>query len=120
MPLIFTPTPAETERKAPGTGGKPPVDRRPTGGGGGGGDDDWRNQHHGPRELLNRTRAILFCALAGDILFFIALVAVFYARQAGTQFDPRTLQDVKDWHPILLRHANSLSVLTQRHSFCGK
>ena len=27
MPSIFTPTPAETERKDPGFGGKPPVDR---------------------------------------------------------------------------------------------
>ncbi len=35
MPSIFTPTPAEIERKEPGIGGKPPVDRRPTGGGGG-------------------------------------------------------------------------------------
>ncbi len=42
MPSIFTPIPPEIERKAPGTGGKPPVDRRPTGGGGGGGDDDWK------------------------------------------------------------------------------
>ncbi len=41
MPSIFTPTPAETERRDPGFGGKPPVARRPTGGGGGGGDDDW-------------------------------------------------------------------------------
>ena len=34
MPSIFTPTPPGTEQKAPGIGGKPPVDRRPTGGGG--------------------------------------------------------------------------------------
>lgn len=100
MPLIITPTPAETERKAPGTGGKPPVDRRPTGGGGGGGDDDWRNQNRGPRELLYRTRAIVFCALAGDMLFFIALGAMFFARQAGTQIDPRTLREVGDWSPV--------------------
>ena len=52
MPSIFSPIPAEIERKAPGTGGKPPVDRRPTGGGGGGGDDDWRNPRRGPREVL--------------------------------------------------------------------
>jgi cytochrome c oxidase subunit 3 len=102
MPLIFTPTPAETERKAPGTGGKPPVDRRPTGGGGGGGDDDWRNQHKGPRELLYRTRAFVFCALAGDMMFFVSLVAMFYARQTGTHLDPRTMQQIGDWHPVLL------------------
>ncbi len=102
MPSIFTPLPAETERKAPGTGGKPPVDRRPTGGGGGGGDDDWRNSHRGPRELLYRVRAFIFCALAGDMMFFVVLVVLFYARQAGTHLDPRTLRQVGDWHPILM------------------
>jgi len=102
MPSIFTPLPAETERKAPGTGGKPPVDRRPTGGGGGGGDDDWRNSHRGPRELLYRVRAFVFCALAGDMMFFVVLVVLFYARQAGTHLDPRTLRQVGDWHPVLM------------------
>jgi len=102
MPSIFTPIPAGTERKAPGTGGKPPVDRRPTGGGGGGGDDDWRNPRHKPRELLYRTRAFVFCALAGDMMFFVVLVTLFYARQAGTRMDPGTLRQIGDWHPILL------------------
>ena len=102
MPSIFTPIPSEIERKAPGTGGKPPVDRRPTGGGGGGGDDDWRNPRHSPRELLHRTRAFVFCALAGDMMFFVVLVALFYARQAGTHMDPRTLRQIGDWHPVLL------------------
>ena len=35
MPSIFTPTPAEIERKKPGSGGKHPVTRRPTGDRGG-------------------------------------------------------------------------------------
>jgi cytochrome c oxidase subunit 3 len=102
MPPIFTPIPSEVERKAPGIGGKPPVDRRPTGGGGGGGDDDWRSPRRGPREALHRMRAFVFCALAGDMMFFFALVAVFYARQAATHMDPRTLQQIGDWHPVLL------------------
>src|SRR5271169_6792747 len=102
MPSIFTPTPSETERKEPGIGGKPPVDRRPTGGGGGGGDDDWRSPRKGPREMLHRARAFLFCALAGDMMFFVVLVALFYARQAGTYMDARTLRQVGDWHPVLL------------------
>jgi cytochrome c oxidase subunit 3 len=102
MPSIFTPAPAETERKEPGFGGKPPVDRRPTGGGGGGGDDDWRPQRRGPRELLYRARAFVFCALAGDMMFFVVLVTLFYARQAGTHLDARTLRQIGDWHPILL------------------
>jgi cytochrome c oxidase subunit 3 len=102
MPSIFTPTPAETERKDPGYGGRPPVDRRPTGGGGGGGDDEWKPQGGSPRELLHRTRAFIFCALAGDMMFFVVLVALFYARQAGTHMDARTMRQVGDWHPILL------------------
>ena len=102
MPSIFTPTPSEIERKDPGFGGKPPVDRRPTGGGGGGGDDDWKSQHRGPREALNRIRSFVFCAIAGDMMFFVVLVALFYARQAGTHMDARTLRQVGDWHPVLL------------------
>src|SRR5580698_4765411 len=102
MPPIFTPIPSEVERKAPGTGGKPPVARRPTGGGGGGGDDDWRSPRRGPRDALNRVRMVVFVALAGDMAFFVALVAVFYARQAATHMDPRTMQQIGDWHPVLL------------------
>jgi len=102
MPPIFTPIPSEVERKSPGIGGKPPVDRRPTGGGGSGGDDDWRGPRRGPRESLHRTRAFVFCALAGDMMFFVVLVALFYARQAGTRMDAQTLQQIGDWHPVLL------------------
>ena len=57
MPATFTRHPVETERKDTGIGGKPPVDRRPTGGGGDG--DNWENRppgRRGPRELLNRYR----------------------------------------------------------------
>ena len=102
MPSIFTPTSTETERKEPGIGGKPPVDRRPTGGGGGGGDDDWRNDRRGPRELLHRIRFFVFLFLATDMVFFAVLVVAFYARQAGFHLDPRTTQPIGDWHPVLM------------------
>ena len=102
MPSTFTPISADTERKSPGSGGKPPVNERPTGGGGGGGDDEWNNAHKGPRELLSRIRAFVFFALAGDMMFFLTLVVLFYARQAGTHMDPSTLRQVGDWHPILM------------------
>jgi len=102
MPSIFTPIPSETERKSPGIGGKPPVDRRPTGGGGGGGDDEWRNSRRGPRELLHKIRACVFCALAGDMMFFVVLVVLFYARQTSTRLDAATMQQIGDWHPVLL------------------
>jgi len=102
MPATFTHSPAETERKEPGIGGKPPVDRRPTGGGGGGGDDDWRNERRGPRELLHRIRFFVFFGLAGDMMFFAMLVVLFFARQAGTHMDPRSHEQIGDWQPILL------------------
>ena len=102
MPSIFTQLPAEVDRKSPGTGGKPPVDRRPTGGGGGGGDDDRHGSRRGPREHLYKIRAFVFCALAGDMMFFVVLVLLFYARQAGTHLDPGLMRQVGDWKPVLL------------------
>lgn len=103
MPSTFTRTPAETERRDPGIGGKPPVARRPTGGGGGGGgDDDGNKERGGPRELLNRIRIFVFSALAGDMMFFVVLVALFYARQAGLRMDPHSHEMVGDWRPVLL------------------
>lgn len=102
MPVTFTRAPAEIERKEPGIGGKPPVDRRPTGGGGGGGDDDWQSPRGGPRERLHRIRFFVFFALAGDMMFFAALVVLFFARQAGMHMDPGSHEMVGDWHPVQL------------------
>src|ERR1700721_744724 len=103
MPSIFTPTPSETERKEPGIGGKPPVDRRPPGGGGGGGGGDkWKNERRGARELLNKVRFFVLYALAADMIFFAVLVLFFFARQAGMRLDPRTHEFVGDWRPIPL------------------
>ena len=87
MPATFTRTPVETERKDPGFGGKPPVARRPTGGGGDG--ENWDNRppgRRGPRDLLSRYRMVLFFALASDLMFFIALVSAFFARQSSGHF----------------------------------
>jgi cytochrome c oxidase subunit 3 len=36
------------------------------------------------------------------MMFFVVLVALFYARQTGTHMDARTLRQVGDWYPILL------------------
>jgi cytochrome c oxidase subunit 3 len=102
MPIAFTRAPSEIERKEPGIGGKPPVDRRPTGGGGGGGDDDWQHPRRGPRERLQRIRFFVFFALAGDMMFFAVLVVLFFARQAGMHQDPRMHEFIGDWHPIQL------------------
>lgn len=102
MPATFTRTPADTERKDPGIGGKPPVSRRPTGGGGDG--DNWDNQpsgRRGPRELLTRYRLMVLFALAGDMMFFVALVSMFFARQGTGHFDIHG-NYVMDWHAVVI------------------
>ncbi len=107
MPATFTHTPPQKKRKEPGIGGPPPVDRRPTGGGGdGGGDDHWKNESHGPRELLLRVRFFVFSALAADMICFGILVAIYFAHQTGarldTHLDPRSGVPLGDWRRVLL------------------
>lgn len=102
MPATFTRTPVDTERRDPGFGGKPPLDRRPTGGGGDG--ENWENRRpgrRGPRELLSRYRMLLFFALAGDLMFFVALVSAFFARQTSGHFTPANTW-IMDWRPIAI------------------
>uniref|UniRef100_E6PZ75 Putative Cytochrome c oxidase, subunit III CtaE n=1 Tax=mine drainage metagenome TaxID=410659 RepID=E6PZ75_9ZZZZ len=101
MPATFVRNPVEIEKKDTGIGGKPPVDRRPTGGGGSGDDDAWRRAGRmGPRELLKRVRTVMVFALAGDMVFFLSLAVMFFAHQGTGHFDPRTSDFVGDWHPI--------------------
>jgi cytochrome c oxidase subunit 3 len=103
MPSTFTRYPVETERKDPGIGGKPPVDRRPTGGGGNGDDDEWKRMgRSGPRELLRRFRFGIFSVLAGDMMFFLALAVIFFAHQGTGHIDTRTSEFIGDWHPVQL------------------
>src|SRR5579875_1895106 len=100
MPATFTPRPlTEIERKDPGFGGKPPLDKRPTGGGGEGDNGDDHLRRRGPRELLERYRLGLFFMLAGDLMFFIALVSAFFVRQSSGHFDARE-NYITDWHPL--------------------
>ncbi|HTV03958.1 MAG TPA: cytochrome c oxidase subunit 3 [Acidobacteriaceae bacterium] len=100
MPATFTRNPVDVERRDTGIGGKPPVDRRPTGGGGDG--ENWENQPHGrrgPRELLIRYRLGVMFALSGDLMFFVALVSAFFVRQSSGHFD---IHDnfIDDWRPL--------------------
>lgn len=89
MPATFTRYPIDVERKDTGMGGKPPVDRRPTGGGGGG-DDNWERRsssHREPQELLARYRRWLLYGLAGDVMLFVALVGSFLVREGAGQLN---------------------------------
>ena len=103
MPTTFTRYPVETERKDPGVGGKPPVDRRPTGGGGNGDDDEWnRTGRGGPRELLKRYRRMVLFILAGDMMFMLPVAIIFMAHQGVGHFDARSQEFIGDWHPVQL------------------
>ena len=106
MPATITHKPGKKRRKDPGFGGQPPAVKRPTGGGdsggGDGGGDNWKDEHGGPRELLLRIRFYVFSALAGDMMFFAVLVAVFFASHSASHMDPRTQKQIGDWHPVLL------------------
>jgi cytochrome c oxidase subunit 3 len=98
MPATFTRHTVETERKDPGFGGKPPLDRRPTGGGGG--DENWdsrNSRRHGPREQLIRYRMAVLSGLAGDFVFFAVLVSAFFVRQSSVHIDA-TDNVISDWH----------------------
>lgn len=100
MPATFTRHQVEIERKDPGFGGKPPLDRRPTGGGGG--DENWDSRpsgRRGPRELLIRYRLGVFSGLAGDFVFFAVLVSAFFVRQTAGHIDASE-NYVSDWHPL--------------------
>lgn len=79
MPATFTRYPIDVERNDTGMGGKPPVDRRPTGGGGGGDDS---GKHGSPSQRSRRLhlpqyRLTLLYALGGDLLLFAVLVGTY-------------------------------------------
>lgn len=100
MPATFTRHQVETERKDTGYGGKPPLDRRPTGGGGG--DENWDSRpsgRRGPRELLMRYRLAVLSGLAGDFVFFAVLVSAFFVRQSAVHIDAAD-NVISDWHPL--------------------
>ncbi|HEY6446951.1 MAG TPA: cytochrome c oxidase subunit 3 [Acidobacteriaceae bacterium] len=100
MPATFTRHQVETERRDTGYGGKPPLDRRPTGGGGG--DENWDSRpsgRRGPRELLMRYRLAVLSILTADFVFFAVLISVFFVRPTDGHIDA-TAGFVSDWHPL--------------------
>ena len=70
-----------------GNGRRPPTDKR-TGGNGDG--DNFNNRPAGgrqPRQRLAQARIGLFFALAGDLMFFIGLVSVFFVDKSTGNFN---------------------------------
>jgi cytochrome c oxidase subunit 3 len=80
---------------------KPPVDKR-TGGNGDG--DNWNNRpqgSRGPNERLSQARIGLFFALGGDLMFFVALVSVFFVTKASGHVDAYD-RYINEWLPTAL------------------
>ena len=114
MPTILTPPeirqPRPPDRGHPGEGDNgsgrrpppPPTDKR-TGGNGGDG-DNWNDRpqgRRGPRERLAQARVGLFFALGGDLMFFIALVGVFFVTKSSGHFDAYN-RYINEWLPTAL------------------
>ena len=103
MPVTITRKPAKKKRRDSGNGVPPPPVRHHTGGGGDGGDDDNGEYELGePRELLARIRFFVFFSLAVDLTLFAVLAAIFFASHGASHMDPRTHEQIGDWHSVLL------------------
>jgi len=105
MPTTLTPP--EIERRPHttdgdnGSGRRPPTDKR-TGGNGDG--DNWNNRpqgRRGPRERLSSARVGLFFALGGDMMFFVALVSVFFVTKTTGHFDAYS-RYINEWLPTAI------------------
>jgi len=106
MPVTVTPLDTDRARRNPedgdhGGGKRPPTDKR-TGGGGEG--DNWNERpagHRGPRERLDRYRLGIFFALAGDLMFFVAIVSCFFVTQSSGHFDANS-RYINEWLPTVI------------------
>jgi cytochrome c oxidase subunit 3 len=105
MPATLTPP--EIDRRPNitdgdnGSGRKPPPEKR-TGGNGDG--DNFNNQpqgSRGPRERLSSARVGLFFALGGDMMFFVALVSVFFVTKSSGHFDSYS-HYINEWLPTAI------------------
>jgi cytochrome c oxidase subunit 3 len=108
MPTILTPPDIDRrpDRHHPadgdnGSGRRPPTDKR-TGGNGDG--DNWNNRpqgRRGPRERLSQARIGLFFALGGDMMFFVALISVFFVTKASNHWDAYS-HYINEWLPTAI------------------
>jgi len=107
MPSTITPINTEREKKRrlddhdSGHGRRPPTDKRT---GGGGDNDNWNDRpqgRRGPRERLGRARLGLFFALAGDLMFFVAIVSAFFVAQNSGHFDAHN-DYINQWAPTVI------------------
>jgi cytochrome c oxidase subunit 3 len=108
MPTILTPPEVRrpdrhdhTGENDNGNGRRPPTDKR-TGGNGDG--DNWSDRpqgRRGPRERLSQARIGLFFALGGDLMFFVALISVFFVTKVTGHFDAYN-RYINEWLPVTI------------------
>jgi cytochrome c oxidase subunit 3 len=110
MAATITPIDSEKDRKRRpedhdhGSGRRPPNDKNDKRTGGGGDGDNWNDRpqgRRGPREKLGRYRLAVFFALAGDLMFFIAIVSAFFVSQASGRYDAYN-NYVNQWLPTAI------------------
>jgi cytochrome c oxidase subunit III len=105
MPTTFTPPEIDRHHNISdgNNGQRPPTDKR-TGGNGEGDGDNFNSRpagHRGPRERLSQARVGLFFALGGDLMFFVALVSVFFVTKATGHFDAYD-HFINEWLPTAI------------------
>ena len=91
----------DTDHGDHGNGRRPPTDKRT---GGGGDNDNWNDRpqgSRGPREKLKRYRLGVFFALAGDMMFFVAIISAFFVSQASGRFDAYN-NYINQWLPTAI------------------
>jgi cytochrome c oxidase subunit 3 len=107
MPPTFTPPEIDRHHHISdgNNGQRPPTDKRTGGNGDGEGDgENWNDRprgHRGPRERLSQARVGLFFALGGDLMFFVALVSVFFVTKASGHFDAYD-RFINEWLPTAI------------------
>jgi cytochrome c oxidase subunit 3 len=122
MPTIFTPPQVDRPHKADpqrdpgesdhGSGRRPPIDKR-TGGNDSGDGDNWSNRptgSRGPRERLSQSRIGIACALAGDMLFFIAIISAFLVTRSNGSFNAHGVWTYP-WHATVIPHILCLNTI---------
>jgi len=70
--------PAKIEPNEPDSGGKPPLNRKPTGGGDN--DEGWGRGDHAPGALLRQSRMALGVGLGSDLMFFVAVPILLFGH----------------------------------------
>jgi cytochrome c oxidase subunit III len=104
MPTTLTPPEIDRHHHISdgNNGHRPPTDKR-TGGNGEGDGDNWdgRSRSRSPHERLAKARIGLFFALGGDLMFFIALVSVFFVTKSSGRFDAYD-HFINEWLPTAI------------------